>query len=82
VPQVKANHLLVKNVDLLGMYWGGYLRSKPQVITDSIAALFEMYGRGELQPHVSHRLPLARVAEGLDLMRTRKSTGKVVIEMA
>ncbi|MEM7710885.1 MAG: NADPH:quinone oxidoreductase family protein, partial [Pseudomonadota bacterium] len=23
VPQVKANHLLVKNVDLLGLYWGG-----------------------------------------------------------
>ncbi|WGH77807.1 NADPH:quinone oxidoreductase family protein [Jannaschia ovalis] len=81
VPQVKANHLLVKNVDLLGMYWGGYLRSKPLVITDSIATLFQMYGRGELRPHVSHRLPLDRVAEGLELMRARRSTGKVVIEM-
>ncbi|WP_298434329.1 NADPH:quinone oxidoreductase family protein [uncultured Jannaschia sp.] len=81
VPQVKANHLLVKNIDLLGMYWGGYLAVKPEVIRTSIEALFEMWSHGELRPHVSHSLPLARTAEGLELLRARRSTGKVVVTM-
>ncbi|MGB3406667.1 MAG: NADPH:quinone oxidoreductase family protein [Jannaschia sp.] len=79
VPQVKANHLLVKNIDLMGVYWGGYLAFRPQVLTDSIAALFAMHGKGDLSPHISHILSLDRAPEGLDLMRSRASTGKIVI---
>ena len=79
VPQVKANHLLVKNIDLMGVYWGGYLAFRPEVLTESIAALFAMFEAGKLAPHISHCLPLDRAPEGLDLMRSRASTGKVVI---
>ncbi|UWQ21336.1 NADPH:quinone oxidoreductase family protein [Jannaschia sp. W003] len=79
VPSVKLNHLLVKNVDVLGLYWGGLLRSHPQVVTRSIKALFAMWEEGALSPHVSHVLPLERADEGLALLRERRSTGKVVI---
>jgi NADPH2:quinone reductase len=81
VPEVKLNHLLVKNVTLHGLYWGGYPRFAPEVMTASLAELMAMHGRGELRPHVSHVLPLDRVAEGLDLIRTRRSTGKVVVTL-
>ena len=30
VPQIKANHLLVKNLSVLGLYWGGYWGSGPR----------------------------------------------------
>ncbi|MEQ8921347.1 MAG: NADPH:quinone oxidoreductase family protein, partial [Roseovarius sp.] len=79
IPQIPANHLLVKNISVLGLYWGGYLKFRPQVISDSLATLFGWYAEGKLKPHVSHTLPLDRAEEGLDLLRTRKSTGKVVI---
>ncbi|MBY5988099.1 NADPH:quinone oxidoreductase family protein [Roseovarius atlanticus] len=79
VPKIPANHLLVKNISVLGLYWGGYLAFRPQVVTDSLAQLFAWYADGRLKPHVSHILPLEKAQEGLDLMRTRKSTGKVVI---
>ena len=46
----------------------------------SMNRLFGWYADGGLRPHVSHRLPLARAAEGLELLRSRQSTGKVVIE--
>ncbi|NDW01782.1 NADPH:quinone oxidoreductase family protein [Salipiger sp. PrR002] len=81
VPQIKANHLLVKNLTVMGLYWGGYLTFRPEALTGSLAQLFAWHGEGRLHPHVSHVLPLARVAEGLDLLRSRKSTGKVVIEI-
>ncbi|MGR3453834.1 NADPH:quinone oxidoreductase family protein [Pseudooceanicola sp.] len=80
VPEVKPNHMLVKNIDLLGFYWGGYLKFRPEVVTDSLARLFRWLEEGRIRPHISHRLPLERAGEGLELLRQRKSTGKVIIE--
>ena len=79
VPQVPANRLLVKNIDVIGFYWGGYLAFAPEALTDSLADLMGWYADGRLRPHVSHVLPLERAADGLALIRSRRSTGKVVI---
>ncbi len=79
VPNFAANHLLVKNVDLIGLYWGGMAGYAPDVITDSIATLLDLYARGKIAPHVSHVLPLERCEDALELIRSRRSTGKVVV---
>lgn len=79
VPQIKANHLLVKNLSVHGLYWGGYLSFRPEVLTRSLDQLIAWHGAGRLKPHVSHVLPLDRAGEGMELLRSRKSTGKVVI---
>ncbi|WP_375553806.1 NADPH:quinone oxidoreductase family protein [Roseovarius mucosus] len=81
VPQIPANHLLVKNITVMGLYWGGYLKFRPEVVTQSMATLFDWYAAGRLRPHVSHLLPLEQAAEALDLLRLRKSTGKVVVTL-
>lgn len=81
VPQVPANLLLVKNISVIGHYWGGYLAFAPHVITDSLATLFSWHGEGRISPHISHVLPLEKAAEGLELLKTRQSTGKVVIQI-
>ncbi|MGB1333012.1 MAG: NADPH:quinone oxidoreductase family protein [Paracoccaceae bacterium] len=81
VPQIAANHLLVKNIAVLGFYWGGYLAFKPQVVRDSLAQLVKWYSEGALRPHISHLLPFEQAEYGIDLLRTRKSTGKVVINV-
>ena len=79
VPQIPANHLLVKNLSVMGLYWGGYLKFRPEVVTDSLRTLFKWYEDGRIKPHVSHVLPLDRVEEALELLRSRRSTGKVVV---
>jgi len=79
VPHIKANHLMVKNLSVIGLYWGGYLAFRPKALTDSLATLMSWHGEGRLSPHVSHVLPLEKAQEGLELLRSRKSTGKVVI---
>ncbi len=81
LPDIPANHMLVKNVSVIGFWWGGYLSFAPDVLTDSLRQLFDWYAEGSLRPHVSHVLPLERVEEGLELLRTRKATGKIVITM-
>ena len=79
VPRIPANHLLVKNLTVMGLYWGGYLAFKPQVVTDSMATLLSWYRQGRIKPHVSHVLPLTDAAAALELLKSRKSTGKVVV---
>lgn len=79
VPEARLNVAMVKNIDLIGVYWGGYLGFAPQVLGDSLAELMAWYAEGRLAPHISHTLPLDRAAEALDLLARRASTGKVVV---
>lgn len=81
IPQIPANHLLVKNVDAIGFYWGGYLRWAPDRLARSLSELMQMYQAGALKPHIGARMPLSRAAEALDLLRDRKVAGKVVVTM-
>jgi NADPH2:quinone reductase len=79
VPQIPANILLVKNLTVLGVYWGGYRGFRPSALSDSLTELLAWYAAGTLRPHVSHALPLAETEAALDLLRSRRSTGKVVV---
>ncbi len=79
VPQIPANIILVKNITVIGHYWGGYLRFNPGALTDSMQELFRWFSEGRLRPHISHVLPLEKAGEALELLRLRKSTGKVVV---
>jgi NADPH:quinone reductase len=79
VPQIPANVLLVKNLTVIGLYWGGYLKFAPEVLTQSMAQLFDWFEAGGLRPHISHELAFEEYPQGLELLRSRKATGKVVI---
>lgn len=81
VPQIPANILLVKNLTVHGVYWGAYAGLRPSVLTDSFARLFDLWRTGQIKPHVSHVLPLEEANEGLDLLRSRQATGKVVVRV-
>ncbi len=79
VPPVPANIILVKNITVIGLYWGGYLQFAPDVLGDSLAKVMDWYAAGRLKPHISHTLPLAQADEALKLLESRASTGKVVV---
>lgn len=82
VTQFAANHLLVKNLDVVGFYWGGYAGFLPEVLGTSLATLSGWLADGTIRPHVSHVVPLARAPEGLALLAGRRATGKVVVRIA
>jgi NADPH2:quinone reductase len=79
IPQAPANILLVKNIDVIGFYWGSYQSRRPELLRDSYAKLLRWYEEGKLKPHVSHHFDLKDVAPAMELLRQRKSTGKVVL---
>lgn len=79
IPQIPAGLLLVKNVAVVGLYWGAYAKRDPQVLTDSLAQLFAWQAVGKLKPHISATFPLAETGEALRLLMERRSRGKVVV---
>lgn len=81
VPQIPANILLVKNLTVIGLYWGAYWKARPQVLRDSFAQLLAWWAAGRIAPHVSNVLPLERAGEALALLRERKAAGKVVVRV-
>ncbi|NOD82700.1 NADPH:quinone oxidoreductase family protein [Ruegeria sp. HKCCD6119] len=79
IPQIPANHLLVKNLTVIGVYIGGYLKFRPEAVRNSFDTLFKWHSEGRIKPHISHVLPLEDVAHAMQLLKERKSTGKIVI---
>lgn len=79
VPQIPANLLLVKNISVIGLWWGGYAKFAPETVAATLVTLFDWFAAGRLKPHISHILPMESLPQGLDLLRTRAATGKVII---
>ncbi|MDG4552637.1 MAG: NADPH:quinone oxidoreductase family protein [Candidatus Competibacter sp.] len=79
VPQIPANHLLVKNVDVIGLNWPVYAERHPGIMTESFRVLIQWYLEGAIQPYVSAIYSLEQAIDALDQVVARKSTGKVVI---
>ncbi|WP_396022177.1 NADPH:quinone oxidoreductase family protein [Celeribacter litoreus] len=79
LPKMKPNHMLVKNITAIGFYWAGYLAFNPAPLQHSLKTLFEWAAEGKIKPHISNTLPLEEWESALDLIRTRKATGKVVV---
>ncbi len=79
IPQAPANIALVKNIDIIGFFWGSYQARKPDLIRQSYSQLFRWFEEGKLKPHVSDQLDLKEVARAMNLLSQRKSSGKVVL---
>jgi len=82
IPKPAANILLVKNISVIGFWWGAYFDFAPHLVAHSLSTLMGWYDQGGLRPHISHHLPLESLPEGLALLRDRKATGKVVVQIA
>lgn len=79
IPSVAANRILLKNMSVVGVYWGGYVEKHPQYVHEAEAALFAMYEAGQIKPIVSQSYPLADAVQALHDLATRKTIGKVVL---
>jgi len=82
IPQIPANIALVKNVSIIGFYWGSYQSRQPELLHKSLTQLLGWFREGKLHPHVSQRFPLEKASAALDLIRNRKSTGKIALTLA
>lgn len=78
-PEIPLNIALVKNIDLIGLNWGAYKSLDPTALTASMDHLFQLFEDNKLAPVIGQTFPFSDALQALDVLRQRKSTGKIVI---
>ncbi len=89
IQQIPANILLVKDIAVLGFNFGNYVgwgrvderkRHEP-VMRAAMERIFAWYRGGKVRPVSSHRFPLLEYRAAMETVLSRRSMGKVVLEM-
>ena len=79
IPTVRANYLLVKNIEVSGLQVSDYKKRAPDEVVQCFEELFTLYEAGKLSPFVMATYPLERFAEGLRQVRDRTVRRKIVL---
>lgn len=94
IPQIPANILLVKNVTVIGFYYGYYngwgrpgekvdeadVARRRQLVRDALADMFGWFEQGKLRPRVAGHFPLADWLDAFRLIADRKVVGKAALD--
>ena len=81
IPTIKANYLLVKNIEVSGLQWSDYRDRAPDWVRAVQEEIFSLHVAGELSPLVSRRFPLEGFKDALSLLRDGQAQGKIVLEV-
>lgn len=88
IPEIPANLVLVKNLTVIGLYWGYYMawgKSRANAplraqVRNMFKEMFALFERGLLQPKIDCVLPMSEFAEGYRRVECREVIGKVVLD--
>ena len=79
IPKIPLNLALLKGCDIVGVFWGEFVRRSPHVHQANMLEIAGWVRDGRLSAHVHAVLPLAQAAEALGMLKRREALGKVVL---
>ncbi|KVP68394.1 NADPH:quinone oxidoreductase family protein [Burkholderia ubonensis] len=79
IPKIALNLALLKERDILGVFWGDAVRRDPVQHAANMRVLAEWFAAGKVRPVITERVPLAGAADAIARMANRQVKGKVVI---
>jgi NADPH:quinone reductase len=82
IPTIKANYLLVKNIEVSGLQWSDYRDRTPDWVRRVQMEIFDLHVAGKLNPVISRIFPLEGFKDALSLLRDGKAQGKLILEVA
>tara|TARA_B110000444_G_scaffold230724_1_gene238168 strand:- start:3325 stop:4335 length:1011 start_codon:yes stop_codon:yes gene_type:complete len=80
-PQAPVNLILIKQISVIGVRAGEYGRQDPVKGLENAQRLYAMAEAGEIDPYISHALPLEKAVEAMRLLEQRQVVGKAVVTM-
>ena len=81
IPSIPLNLPLLKNCQIVGVFWGAFTKRYPDRHAQQMDELFALYEAGKIRPRISTVLPLEQAAEALRLIEERRATGKIVLTL-
>jgi NADPH2:quinone reductase len=79
IPKIPLNLPLLKESELLGVFWGEFIRRAPETQRANMAEILSLARDGKISAHVDAVYPLERWAEAFHAIAERKVKGKVVL---
>jgi NADPH:quinone reductase len=79
IPTIRANYLLVKNIEVSGLQVSDYRKRMPGQMAACFAEIFGLYDAGKIKPAPTTVLPIAQFATGLADIRDRRARGRIVL---
>lgn len=79
IPNIPANYLLLKNIEVSGLQWSDYRDRTPEWVVKVQQELFDLHVAGKIDPYVSLAFPLEEFKTALSLLREGKVQGKLVL---
>jgi NADPH2:quinone reductase len=80
IPKMPLNLTLLKECQIVGVFWGQFVGLEPEVNKQNFDDCFEMANSGKFKPLVSHTYKIEESVEALKFIQDRKATGKVIVE--
>ncbi|AME24849.1 MAG: NADPH:quinone oxidoreductase family protein [Pseudomonadota bacterium] len=80
IPRLALNLTLLKGASIVGVFWGQHIQHEPELAGAAMKQIFGWIKERRLRPHITKRYPLARTADALSDMASRRVSGKIVIE--
>jgi NADPH2:quinone reductase len=81
IPTLKANYLLVKNIEVSGMQISDYRKRRPAEMQACFRDVFDLHAAGKLKPLPTKVYPLDEFAAAMHDIQDRKQRGRVVLTM-
>ncbi|WP_040863639.1 NADPH:quinone oxidoreductase family protein [Nocardia niigatensis] len=82
IPEVKVNRLLLNNLDVVGVTWGGSLMSSQGLVQEQWKQLEPLYASGAIAPPAVTVYAAHAVARAASSIEGRNVTGKAVVLLA
>ena len=80
-PKAKVNHILIKQISVIGVRAGEIGRRDPALGIQNNRALYQLLKDGAIDPYVCAGFPLEEAVDALKMLEERKVIGKVVVTM-
>jgi NADPH2:quinone reductase len=79
IPRLPMNLPLLKSCDIRGVFWGGFNKAFPAKSRANLDQIVKWAAEGKLSSHVHATFPLAKTAEAMAVLSSRKAMGKVIL---
>jgi len=79
IPDVPANHVLVKNYSVVGVHMGGYRGVDPTPFETCYAELHDLLAQGRIEPLIGEAVGFEELPRVLRQLAERRTTGRVVM---
>ena len=79
IPKLPLNLPLLKSCDVRGVFWGAWAARNAERNRAGLQKLIEWTADGKISSHVHATFPLAKAAEAMAVLSSRKAMGKVIL---